>query len=120
MAGFAAIFVFNAEGTGEICLMPVSCRQSLSSFHGNGVPLYLFVSTQFQTGGYSEGAEPNRSHFSWNCSRSALVAAQFAKKLGHLVIERRLGCRLGDGRLGMRLVERGLEFVHQRVVDGVV
>lgn len=28
---------------------------------------YLVVSMQFRTEGHGEGAEPNRSHFSWNC-----------------------------------------------------
>ncbi|RUU04073.1 hypothetical protein EOD23_17245, partial [Mesorhizobium sp. USDA-HM6] len=35
-------------------------RFTVSPFHGNGEPLYLFVFKQFRT--------ENRSHFSWNCS----------------------------------------------------
>jgi hypothetical protein len=41
---------------------------------------YLFVFTQFRTEGYGEGAEPDRSQFSWNCSRpgEAVAPAAFA------------------------------------------
>jgi hypothetical protein len=48
------------------------CRAA-RAFHRYGEPLYLLVLTQFRTGGYGEGAELNRSHFSWNCSSGTWV-----------------------------------------------
>jgi hypothetical protein len=45
---------------------------------------YLFVSTQFRTAGYGEGAEFHRSHFSWNCCSVPRTKGQ-RMSFGHTV-----------------------------------
>ncbi|WP_181176076.1 hypothetical protein [Mesorhizobium sp. B2-7-2] len=49
MAGIPAIFVFGAQGRGRLASagkLPLK-RFTVSPFHGNGEPLFVF--TQFQT-----------------------------------------------------------------------
>ncbi|WP_143748328.1 hypothetical protein [Mesorhizobium carmichaelinearum] len=58
----AGLFAFSGLMPGHRATVTRQ-RQSISPFHGNGEPLYLFVFTQFRT--------ENRSHFSWNCASAS-------------------------------------------------
>ncbi len=42
------------------CALLGDMHLSVSPFHGNGEPLYLFVFTQFRSESYDEVAEPDR------------------------------------------------------------
>ncbi|UVK56584.1 hypothetical protein DBIPINDM_003201 [Mesorhizobium sp. AR02] len=57
-----AFLLFSGLMSGHRATVIGQC-QSISPFHGNGEPLYLFVFAQFRT--------ENRSHFSWNCARAS-------------------------------------------------
>jgi len=73
------------------------------AFHGNGEPLYLFVSAQFPRESATRFSRENRSHFSWNCFKSVADFATLSEKTvasRHQKVLKTASAAFGNARSG--------------------